>query len=144
MRSSQHYTVNRERAAAALHDSFATWDTYQEMRPGLFVLGLIGMAGSAWVGYNRKHAGWESKAFYGTTFLASAALAWVTRPSAFYGAASATDEGAGMVGYLDKRADELRAEDPNFADRAFERLVNSPGVKPTWDSTDPAIKAFVV
>lgn len=148
VRSNEYYSTNRDRAGAALHDGFAVWDTYVEMRPGLFVLGLLGMAGSAWVGYNRRHTGWESKALYATSFVASAALAWFTRPGVFGGAATASEEeaaaGAGMVGYLDGRAAELKQQDPFFADKAFERLVNSPGVKPTWDRTDPAIQAFVV
>lgn len=148
VRSNEYYTVNRDRAAVVLNDGFAVWDTYVEIRPALFVLSLMGMVGSAWVGYNRKHTGWESKALYSSTFVASAALAWITRPGALGGAATATEAeqaaGGGMVGYLDDRASELRQQDPFFADHAFERLVKSPGVAPTWQKTDPLIQAFVV
>ncbi len=146
-RSNEYYNTNRDRAAAALHDGFAVWDTYVELRPALFIVSLMGMVGSAWVGYNRKHTGWESKALYVSAFCASAGLAWMTRPGAFGGAASASDAeaaaGGGMVGYLDQRAAEIREQDPNFADEAITRLINSPGVKPTWDKMDPAIQAFV-
>lgn len=148
VRTNENYTVNRDRAAAALHDGFAAWDFYVEIRPALFILSLMGMAGSAWVGFNRRHTGWESKALYSSAFGLSAAMAWVTRPGALGGAASASDAeaaaGGGMVGYLDQRANEIRAEDPNFADEAFNRLVHSPGVDPTWEKTDPLIQAFVL
>lgn len=148
VRSNEYYSTNRDRAGAMLHDGFAMWDTYVEIRPGLFILSLLGMAGSAWVGYNRRHTGWESKALYTSSFIASAIVAWITRPGALGGAASASEAeqaaGGGMVGYLDDRVSELKMQDPFFADKAFERLVQSPGIKPTWDRTDPAIQAFVV
>ncbi len=148
VRSNEYYTINRDRAAVALHDGFAVWDTYVEIRPALFVLSLMGMAGSAWVGFNRRHTGWESKALYTSAFIASAIGAYVTRPGAFGGAASATEAeaaaGGGMVGYLDQRAAEIKQTNPMFADMAFERLVHSPGVAPTWQKTDPLIQAFVV
>lgn len=147
-RSNPYYVQNRDRAAVILHDGFSVWDTYVEIRPALFVVSLLGMAGSAWVGYNRRDKGWEANAFYATSFAASALAAWLTRPGAFGGAATATDAeaaaGGGMVGYLDERAEKLKRQDPNFADRAFERLVRSPGVNPTWQKTDPVIQAFVV
>lgn len=148
MRSNEYYATNRDRAAVLLHDGFNAWDVYTEIRPALFVLSLMGMVGSAWVGYNRRHTGWESKALYTTAFCASAGMAWFTRPGIFGGAATATEAeqaaGGGMVGYLDERADTLRAQDPFFADKAFKRLVQSPGVAPTWEKTDPVIQAFVV
>jgi hypothetical protein len=147
-RSNPYYAVNRDRAAVVLHDGFSTWDTYVQIRPALFIVSLMGMAGSAWVGVNRRDNGWESNALYSGAFLLSTVTAWITRPGAFGGAASASDDeaaaGRGMVGYLDERAGELRMRDPNFADNAFQRLVNSPGVAPTWQKTDPVIQAFVV
>lgn len=147
-RSNPYYNQNRERAGVVLHDGFAVWDTYVEIRPALFVVSLMGMLGSAWVGYNRRGKGWESTALYSTGFVASAVVAWYTRPGVFGGATTATDAeaaaGGGMVGYLDERAQELKHQDPNFTDKAFERLVRSPGVAPTWNKTDPVIQAFVV
>lgn len=148
VRGNEYYSTNRDRAGALLHDGFAVWDKYVEIRPALFVLSLMGMGASAWVGYNRRHTGWESKALYSSSFIASAVLAWITRPGALGGAATASEAeqaaGGGMVGYLDDRVSALRSEDPLFADKAFQRLVQSPGIKPTWDRTDPAIQAFVV
>jgi len=147
-RSNQYYNQNRERAAVILHDGFATWDTYVEIRPALFVASLMGMLGSAWVGYNRRDKGWESTALYSTGFAVSAITAWITRPGAFGGAATASDAeaaaGGGMVGYLDERAQLLKMREPNFVDASFSRLVRSPGVAPSWNKTDPVIQAFVV
>jgi hypothetical protein len=147
-RSNPSYNQNRERAAVVLHDGFSTWDTYVEIRPALFVLSLMGMVGSAWVGYNRRDKGWESVALYSTGFVASAVTAWITRPGAFGGAATASEEeaqaGGGMVGYLDNRAQEIKLREPNFVDVAFTRLIRSPGVAPSWQKIDPVIQAVVV
>jgi hypothetical protein len=146
--SSPAYTVNRDRAAVVVHDGFSVWDTYVSIRPALFALSLIGMATSGYIGWKRRKLSWEAKAFYGSAFVGSAVAAYITSPWAFGGAATASPAeqaaGGGMVGWLDSKAAKLRMEDPRFADRAFQRLVNSPGVKPTWDTVDPLVKALIV
>ena len=49
-----------------------------------------------------------------------------------------------MISFLDTRAATLRAEDPAFADEAFGRLVQLPGIAAGWAQADPAIQAAIL
>ncbi len=75
------YVTNRERAATVLDAGFRTADSYAKAKPFLFVGGLVGMAVSATALTKRRARGAETWVLWTTTFIASAATAWVTRPT---------------------------------------------------------------
>jgi hypothetical protein len=141
------YTVNRERAAAVLDAGFKTADTYNRIKPALFVGGLIGMAASVYAMSKRHGRGGEAIATWATVFLASAATAWVTRPIANAakppaGSSAAAQNSFGMLAIIDKRRAELKAQDPNFADKVFARFDALPVVAAQLDAS-PLLKAVL-
>lgn len=152
LRGQEAYTVNRERAAAALHDGFAVYDAYDRAKPFLFVAALAGMAASAYAWRKRKDKRPESTVLYALTFAMSAATAVITRPTigaaadpnADASASSGPSQPPWMVQHLDKRVAELKTFDPDFADKEFQRLVQVPGIKGGWDSLPPLAKAIVL
>jgi|SRR5690606_33086442 len=145
LRQQPEYVVNRDRAGALLHDGFATYDAYVKAKPFIFTGSLIGMAGSAYMWNKRKKHGSEAITAWGVAFLGFAATAWMTRPGG-----GSTDvstpaaPGTGFIGYVDKRVAKLSAQDPSFADKAFDRLVSNPSVQPQWAALHPVIQATVV
>ena len=149
LRSTPSYNDNRERAGAVIADGFAAYDQYEKFRPYLFIASLIGMAGSAYALKKRHRVGAEAYTTYVTTFIGSAVVAFVTKPTGTPSTVSATASAeekreAGFIQFIDRRVAKHRAEDPKFADKAFERFVNMPGVKEQWQTADPLIKATVL
>ena len=158
LRQSPEYVTNRNRVGAILHDGFSAMDTYEQWKPALFIGSLIGMAGSGYAfekrGRRPKNA--EAMVLYGGIFLACAATAFITRPksAAAKAAAAPADASpadvaaspgdAGAVGWIDRRVETLSAEDPNFADVAFGRLVQMPGINTQFQHMNPLIQAAVV
>ena len=141
------FVVNRERAAAVLDAGFKTADTYNRFKPALFVGGLLGMAGSAYAMTKRHGRGSEAITTWSMVFLASAATAWITRPilgaaKAPPGSSAATQNSFGLLAIIDKRRAVLKAQDPNFADKVFQRFDNLPVVKAQLD-TSPLLKAVL-
>jgi len=152
-RANEGYLTNRDRAGAVLHDGLSAYDTYQRFRPALFMLSLAGMAASAYGFWKRKKQGTEAMALYGASFVVSAVGAYVTRPSLGAPATSEAPPGSpadsapakpgALMGYIDKRVAALKAEDPDFTDKAVDRLVAFPSIKPSWDKVDPMIQAVI-
>jgi len=148
------YQAQRDRVAALAHEGFDYWDRYQAMRPYLFAGGLLTAAASGWMWYRRgfRHVRKgnsriaEAHALYPTFLLAGLGVAWVTRPDALFPSAepSPTDtKGPGFMGWLDNKVRERRAEDPNFADKVFRRLVAAPGVDAIWAETPDHARVFI-
>ncbi len=143
------YSQNRDRAGAVLHDGFAAYDAYLSVRPLLFAVALAGMVGSGYGFWKRGKRGVETKLFYAATFAASAAAAYVTR-GAVTGdappdtAAVGPAQDSAIVRYIDGRAATLRAEDPNFANEAIGRLVQTPMFSGMWNSADPLVRAAIL
>ncbi len=147
LRSNTAYLVNRDRAAAVVHDGLAYYEKYEKARPYIFWGSLIGFAASSFALYKRRKKGAEAWVVYGTSAAACATAAWFTRPRGEEAAAvpgAPAVPGAGVIGYLDRRVAALSQEDRNFADTAFTKLVNFPGIKPQWDNADPLIKAAIL
>ncbi len=150
LRRSPVYSVNRDRAAAALHDGLSYYDTYQAIKPGLFVASLIGAAASGFGLYKRGHVGPEQKTLYGTGLVVSLVMAWITRPFLTGGpdippdASPEAKRSYQLLGWVDQRAAELRAKDPNFADQVFGRVVSMPGIRESFEKADPLVQAIVV
>ena len=146
-------TLYRERAAAALHDGMAAYDTYSALRPWLFYSSILGMIASGYMLYKRRKIGSEAIALYSLTFAVSAATAWFTAP---WGAAAKAQAGlppgtpagdaggAGLMGYLDQRVAKLKAADPQFADKTIKRFIAMPGVKEEVGKLDPILVSLLV
>lgn len=151
LRQSPEYVANRNRVGALLHDGLSAMDTYQQWKPALFIGSLISMAGSGYAFAKRKNP--EARVLYGSLFALSAAIAWFTKPS-LGGAAAPADaspeevaaapKDAATVGWIDSRVSKLSADDPNFADAAFARLVQMPGISEQFQRMNPVIQAAVL
>lgn len=156
LRSTPAYEINRDRAAVVVHDGLAAYDTYVQLQPYLFWGSLLGLAASAWAfeKKGRRPDNREAMLMYGGAFALCAATAWFTRPRgapviADNAPRTAPEEAApeqegALIGWLDNRAQELKAEDPAFADRALQRLVNMPGVRTQFQKMNPLLQAAVV
>ncbi len=141
------YTVNRERAAAVLDSGFKTADTYNKFKPALFVGGLAGMGVSAFALVKRRGRGSETVTLWTMAFIASAATAWITRPilnatKAPPGSSAAAQDSFGLLAIIDKRRAQLKAQDPNFADKVFARFDQLPVIAAQLDAS-PLLKAVL-
>ncbi len=141
------YTVNRERAAAVLDSGFKTADTYNKFKPALFVGGLAGMGISTFALMKRRGRGTETVTLWTMAFIASAATAWITRPilnatKAPPGSSAAAQDSFGLLAIIDKRRAQLKAQDPNFADKVFARFDALPVVAAQLDAS-PLLKAVL-
>lgn len=147
------YEVNRNRLGAAVHDGLAYYDTYQQVKPGIFVAACLGFLYSAYKfetrGRRQKHP--EAMWLWGTIGVSCAGIAWVTRPDIGTPATvtdpttgATTAAPSGLVAYLDDRAAALQAQDPNFADTALSELVAMPGIAEEFQALPPVIQAVVV
>jgi hypothetical protein len=152
LRTSPEYTINRDRVGALTADGLALYDQYRVARPYLFWGSLIGAAASAYYfnARGRKPDNREAMVLYGVAFAACAATAWVTRPVGTTDVPAdappgtePTEDGA-FVKWIDSRVEKRRAVDPNFADKALQRLVDMPGIQASFKKTHPLIQAAVV
>lgn len=147
LRANTSYLVNRNRAAAVVHDGLAYYEKYEKARPYIFWGSLLGLAASSFALYKRRKKGPEAWAVYGATAVVCAGAAWVTRPvgesvPAAPGAPAAST--GGVLGYIDRRVAALTLEDPRFADTTFKQLVAMPGIKTQWEQADPLVKAAIL
>ncbi len=144
LQSQPAYVTNRERAAVVLDTGFRVSDGYTKAKPFLFVGALIGAAVSSTALYKRHRRGSETVVLWSATFLASVATAWITRPTigsrAPANASAAQKQNLALVDMIDRRRATLRAQDPNFADKAFARFESIPSIKAGLDSS-PLLKA---
>lgn len=151
LRQTPEYVINRNRAGAILHDGFAAYDTYQAMKPALFIGSLVGAATSGWAfeKRGRKPRNTEAMVMYGAVFALCTTIAWFTRPTGDAVPEDAppntppSQEGA-TINWLDRRVSALSDNDPGFADAAFSRLVQMPGINTTFQKMNPLIQAVVV
>jgi hypothetical protein len=127
-------TVNRARVAAAVDAAYAAADQYQEVKPGLFVAGVVGALASGYA-LSKRRKNPEAVTLYSLTGLASLAVAWFTRPDALVRAAPApaqADPNApGFVksglSWADARVARRSAEAPGWEARALTRLMGDLG-----------------
>jgi len=150
LRESTGYTKTRNRIGALTQDGLALYDQYVKAKPYLFYGSLVGVAASAWAFQTkgRKPDNREAMVLYGLSFLACAAVAWITRP----GSAVPADAPAGtppsgdsaLVAWIDGRVEKHAATDPQFADKAIGRLVSMPGIQQSFREIHPLVQATVV
>jgi hypothetical protein len=133
-----YYEQNRERGALFVRKGFDAWDFYVKWRPVLFVASLATMAASSYAWFKRNTKSVEANAVYPGSFTLAAVSAYLTRPRGieqwFDPAAQPTDaqDQEPLTAWVDEEVAKLKAQDPDFADAALTRLVNTPAVKPTW------------
>ncbi len=144
LQSQPAYVTNRERAAVILDTGFRASDGYTKAKPFIFVASLITAAMSSAALYKRHKRGSETIVLWSATFLASVATAWVTRPTigskAPANASLQQKQNLALIDMIDRRRATLRAQDPQFADKAFARFEAIPSIKAGLDSS-PLLKA---
>lgn len=143
------YEENRNRLGAVVHDGLAFYDTYQQVKPGIFVAACLGLlySGYKFETRGRRVKNAEAMWLWGAATVGCAGIAWVTRPDIGTPAVDPTTGAAppsGLVTYLDGRVATLQAEDPNFADTALAELVAMPGIAEDFQALPPVIQAVVV
>lgn len=146
----QNVALNRARAAVMVDMGYGALDAYTENRSLLFILGLIGSCASGYMLYKRKGA--EARALYSISLVASAGLAWFTRPDALRSAPPAPAPGEPepatpaesttrrSLAWLDQKAADNTAEDPNWENAAWSRLSQDLGS----GTIPPAVTALLI
>jgi hypothetical protein len=146
LRGQPAYNDNRERAAVVLDTGFKAYDTYAAARPFLFWGSLATAAFSGYALWKRKKKGAEAVTMWTTLMLGSVVTAYVTRPPA-KPAPPAPGQPAppagGVVAMLDGMRAKRRAADPQWADKVYQRLADTPGVREQMDSL-PILKAAIL
>lgn len=146
------YEVNRNRLGAVVHDGLAFYDTYQQVKPAIFVAACLGFLYTGWKfeTRGRRKSNAEAMWLWGTAAAACGGVAWVTRPDIGTSATVDPTTGAttappnGLVTFLDGRVATLSADDPNFASNALAELVAMPGISEDFQALPPIIQAVVV
>jgi hypothetical protein len=166
------YEENRERAAVLVAKGQAAEAFYQRNRKWIFTGALCGMGASGYALWKRYRIP-EASVLYGSTFLLSSVVAWLTRPPAapagiVPGAAptpgvvapapappvptgtpgtplpaTETPKG-GFVGWLDTERARRAKTDPQWADKTLTKAVGAGVVQPTWQSLPPYLQALVL
>lgn len=153
LRNTPSYVTNRDRAGAVIQKGLDAYDGYQKAKPYLFWGSLVGAIAAAYYfeKRGRRPDNREAMVLYGVSFAACAATAIITRPGTGALPANATPEeiaaaqgDSALIGWVDTKVRELRAQDREFADKAIGRLVKMPGVRASFDQMDPLIRAAVV
>ncbi len=49
-----------------------------------------------------------------------------------------------LVAALDEKVAQYKAQDPQFADKAYKRLVQLPGIDSAWKDTPQMVRALIV
>jgi hypothetical protein len=133
--------VNKERAAVVLDTGFRIYDTYNSARPWIFAGGLAGTALSGFMLYKRRSKSPETVAWWMASLVVSASVAWFTRPQAPAATPAGTSNAtATLLGMIDARRAQLKAEDPNFPGDVYARFEALPVVQA---NLSPAVKAFL-
>ena len=162
LRSTPAYVINRNRAAAVLAKGLDAYDAYQTAKPFLFWGSLLGAALSGWAFEmrGRRPKNKEAMVLYGSTFALCAVTAIVTRPKLpeFPADTSPSDAAAinsgvatpqvkkdgALIGWVDNAVAAQQANDPNFADAVFSRLVAMPGISTQFQAMNPTMQAIVL
>jgi hypothetical protein len=146
LRSSPAYVQNRDRAAAMLAEGFDYADAYERWRPWINGGSIAGMALSAFMLWKRRKKGAEAWAVWGTSFAANATVFWFTMSplGSTPGEPKPASSDSGMIGWVDKKVAERKAEDPNFADAVFIRAINLPAIQPSWAEAPPLVQAVII
>jgi len=150
------YQRQRDRVAALAHQGFAYYDQYQKARPYLFYGGaaLSAVSGFMWYwrGLRKGKRGFrvpEANAFYPMLVGVGLASMWAGRPETAAkrrptdraGRVPTEGEAHPFLAWVDNRVDQLREQDPNFADDVMDRIQRAaPGV---WQETPEIARVFV-
>ncbi len=147
LRAQPAYSDNRERAAVVLDQGFKAYDTYVEYKTPLFFASVLNFAFSLYMLKRRRSHGPEAAALWSISAVASAGVAWFTRPgtTAAPPANLPKDQMTdfGIVATIDKKREALRLKNPGFADDVFRRLTSLPGIKEPLDA-NPLVKSAIV
>lgn len=147
LRAQPVYNDNRERAAVVLGQGFDAYDTYVAWKTPIFILALANAAFSGWMLWKRKAHGSEAVALWSANFVASAGVAYVTRPATIAkppaGLTSQETSDFNVVATIDAKRAKMRSDDPGFADKVFSRLAAMPGIREPL-AANPLVRAAIV
>jgi hypothetical protein len=134
---------NRARLAAVLDAGYGALDFYAKAQPFLFVGGCLGALASGMALAKRRGVG-EAYPLYLGAGLASAAVAWFTRPAALRAAVpppapGATPATARALAWVDGRVSANSQEHPGWEGVTWTRLANDLG----QGTLSPAVQALL-
>ncbi len=146
--NSNAVTTNRARIAAMVNLGYSAADTYQTMKPGLFIAGVVGtLVSGAALAKRRKNP--EAVALYTLTAVISAATAWFARPDMLKSSAAlapppdsnpaAPGPVKSSLGWADHRVAKLSASQPGWEGATLTRLFNDFGS----GTMAPAVKTLL-
>lgn len=151
-----YYEENRERVGVLIHKGFTYYDKYEKNKPYIFwsSITLAGISGFLWWNRRKMHA--EAHVLYPATFLASSVTAYITRPimkekvppgtlpPPAPGAPPPTPQESEFMRWIEQERQRLKTEDPDFADKAFDRLVKTPPIDQTWNEVPGYAQALLI
>lgn len=147
LRAQPAYSDNRERAAVVLDQGFKVYDTVAEYQMPIFLGAALNLVFSLYMLKKRRNHGPEAVALWSASAVASAGLAWISRPGVMGTPPAGTPKDQigdyGIVSMVDKKRAALKQRNPAFADDVFRRLSGLPGIREPLDA-NPLVKAAIV
>lgn len=134
---------NRARMAAVVNAGYAAIDTYAKVQPYLFVAGVLGAIASGMALTRRRKVG-EAYPLYLGAGIASAGLAWFTRPASLRSAAPVPPPGgtpatAQALAWIDGRVATKSAQQPGWETATWSRLASDLG----QGTLNPAVQTLL-
>lgn len=139
------YLANRERVAAMVAMGYSYLDWYAAYRSTFFAISLVATAAS--IAGAIKRPSHEARMLYGVLALASAGVAYFTRPDMLRAAPAPVDPNAPpstpvmptLLGWLDSKGAELSAVEPGWEAQNLLRLANDFGS----GTMDPSVQTLL-
>lgn len=119
------YTTNKERVAVVTEEYFRPYyKFFTDVWPHLFPLTVASTLISGMLLWQRWGKGADARILWTSALVASAVGVYVTAPFA-----SEQQIGEPFVEWVDRRREQLRAEDPDFAARILGETFALPGIR---------------
>lgn len=141
------FLQNRERLATLVAMGYGYLDWYAAYRSTFFAISLVATAASV-AGVIKRKANPEAKTLYTVLALASAGVAYFTRPDLLRAAPPPVDPNApptssaipGLLGWLDNKGAAFTATEPGWEAQNLLRLANDFGS----GTIDPSVQTLLV
>ena len=119
------FATNKERAAVVADEYFTPYArTIAQVWPHLFPLSVASTLVSGMLLWKRWDKGVDARILWGGLLVASAGAVYGTFPFA-----GEPQLGERFLEWVDRRREDLRAEDPNFANRILRETMELPGLR---------------
>jgi len=135
--------TNRARAAAVVSKGYSALDAYDKYKGFLFAAGVIGAVASSLALARRRSKSAEAYPLYISTGIASAAVAWMTRPDSMRAAPRAPIPGqpsatARSLAWVDAEVSANSQQRPGWEAATWGRLANDLG----QGTLSPSLQVF--